>query len=103
MAQIMLDKANFSLIKSQSRLEREQNEMATLLSTFTEVAESQQDQNFFQGNPKKKKRTSSYSNTKVKARNLLTNVSYRRFKQSDLTMQALLLIFYCFWYKILIE
>ena len=103
MAQIMLDKANFSLIQSQSRLEREQKEMATLLSTFTEVAESQQDQNFFQGHPKKKKRTSSYSNTKVKARNLLTNVSYRRFKQSDLTMQALLLIFYCFWYKILIE
>ena len=24
-----------------------------------------------------------YSNTKVKTRNLLTNVSYRRFKQSD--------------------
>ena len=55
MAQIMLDKANFSLIQSQSRLERKQIEMATLLSTFTEVAESQQDQNFFQGNPKKRK------------------------------------------------
>ena len=26
---------------------------------------------------------SNYSNTKVKARNLLTNVSYRRFKQKD--------------------
>ena len=26
---------------------------------------------------------SSYSNTKVKARNLLTNVSYRRYKQQD--------------------
>ena len=34
---------------------------------------------------KKKIRTakSSYSNTKVKARNLLTNVSYRRYKQQD--------------------
>ena len=34
---------------------------------------------------KKRKRTakSNYSNTKVKARNLLTNVSYRRFKQKD--------------------
>ena len=34
---------------------------------------------------KKKIRTaqSSYSNTKVKARNLLTNVQYRRYKQKD--------------------
>ena len=32
---------------------------------------------------KETKRKSDYSNTKVKARNLLTNVSYRRFKQSD--------------------
>ena len=31
----------------------------------------------------KKKRRKDYSNTKVKTRNLLTNVSYRRFKQSD--------------------
>ena len=29
------------------------------------------------------KRRRDYSNTKVKTRNLLTNVSYRRFKQSD--------------------
>ena len=29
------------------------------------------------------KRRKDYSNTKVKTRNLLTNVSYRRFKQSD--------------------
>ena len=34
--------------------------------------------------PKKEmKRRSYYSNTKVKTRNLLTNVSYKRFKQSD--------------------
>ena len=32
---------------------------------------------------KEMKRKSNYSNTKVKARNLLTNVAYRRFKQSD--------------------
>ena len=32
----------------------------------------------------KKKRRKDYSNTKVKTRNLLANVSYRRFKQSDL-------------------
>ena len=29
------------------------------------------------------KRRSDYSNTKVKTRNLLTNVSYRRFEQSN--------------------
>ena len=29
------------------------------------------------------KRRNDYSNTKVKARNLLTNISYRRFKQFD--------------------
>ena len=32
---------------------------------------------------KKLKRRKDYSNTKVKTRNLLTNVLYRRFKQSD--------------------
>ena len=30
-----------------------------------------------------KKKRKNYSNKKVKTRNLLTNVSYRRFKQSD--------------------
>ena len=60
------------------------------MSTFTEGTESQQDQNFSQDDndvpPKKTPKwnsTNNYSNTKVKARNLLTNVSYRRFKQSD--------------------
>ena len=61
--------------------------METLLSTFTENIESQQDQDLSQDDnvvPKKKlKRRKDYSNTKVRTRNLLTNVSYRRFKQSD--------------------
>ena len=61
--------------------------METLLSIFTESIEDQQRLNFSQDNnvvPKKEmKRRSDYSNTKVKTRNLLTNVSYRRFKQSD--------------------
>ena len=87
MAQAMLDQANFSLIQSQSRMEQEQKDMETLLSTFTESIGDQQDQNFSQDDnvvPKKKmKRRKDYSNTKVKTRNLLTNVSYRRFKQSD--------------------
>ena len=89
MAQEMLDQANFSMIQSQSRMEQEQKDMETLLSIFTEnIVDDQQDQNVSQGNnvvPKTKiKQRKHYSNTKVKARNLLTNVSYRRFKQSDL-------------------
>ena len=44
----MLDQANFSLIQSQSRMEQEQKDMETLLSTFTESTGDQQDQNFSQ-------------------------------------------------------
>ena len=61
--------------------------METLLSTFTESIGDQQDQNFSQDDnvvPKKKiKRRKDHSNTKVKTRNLLTNVSCIRFKQFD--------------------
>ena len=63
--------------------------METLLSTFAEKIGSQQYQNFSQDDnnfqKKKRKRTakSNYSNTKFKAKNLLTNVSYRRFNQKD--------------------
>ena len=57
------------------------------MSTFTESIGYQQDWNFSQDDnvvPKKKiKQRKDCSNTKVKTRNLLTNVSYRRFKQSD--------------------
>ena len=31
-----------------------------------------------------------YSNTKVKTRNLLTNVSYRRFKQADFNKKKII-------------
>ena len=45
MAQVMLDETNFSMIQSQSRMEQEQKDMETLLSTFTESAvENQQNQ-----------------------------------------------------------
>ena len=95
MAQAMLDKAKFSLIQSQSRLEQEQKYMATFLNTFTEKIEDQQDLNFSHDNnivPKKEiKRRSDYSNTKVKSRNLLTNVSYRRFKQSEFNNQSFII------------
>ena len=57
------------------------------MSTFSGNIEEQKDLNFSQDNnvvPKNEmKRRSDYSSAKVKARNLLTNVSYRRFKQSD--------------------
>ena len=56
------------------------------MKTFTEENENQQNQNSSPDNsvvPKKVKRRSDYSNTKSKARNLLTNIAYRRFKQSD--------------------
>ena len=88
MAQVMLHFHEFSLMQSenQSIPQHEQKDMETLLSTFTEGTESQQQQNLSQDDnevpPKKRKRnsTTDYSNMKVKARNLLTNVSYRRFK-----------------------
>ena len=87
MVQAMLDQANFLMIQSQNRMEQEQKDIGILLSTFTENTEDNQDLNFSQDNnaiPKKQmKRRNDYSNIKVKIRNLLTNVSYRRFKQSD--------------------
>ena len=81
--------------------------METLLSTFTENIESQQDQNFSQEDnvvPKNKmKIRKDYSNTKIKTRNFLANVSYRRFKQSDLNKSVLLLAFCHFHCKISIQ
>ena len=58
MAQAMLDQANFSLIQSQSRMEQEQKDMETFLSTFIErIVGVQQSQNVSLDNnvvPKKK-------------------------------------------------
>ena len=57
MAQAMLDRTNFLMIQSQSRMEQEQKDMETLLSTFTESIGDQQDQNFSQDDnvvPKKR-------------------------------------------------
>ena len=93
MAQAMLDQMEFTLLQSQNRTEQEQEQLdqetkdlETLLKTFTEETENQQNQNSSQDNnvvPKKVKRRSDYINAKVKARNLITNAAYRRFKQSD--------------------
>ena len=49
MPQAMLDQETFSMIQSQSRMEQEQKDMETLLSTFTENIGDQQDQKFSQG------------------------------------------------------
>ena len=62
--------------------------METVLSTVPEsIVDDQENQNFSQDNnvvPRKKmKQIKDYSSTKVKTRRLLTNVSYRRFKQLD--------------------
>ena len=62
--------------------------MKTLLSTLSEsIVDDQQNQHFSQDNnvvPRKKmKQIKDYSSTEVKTRCLLTNVSNRRFKQSD--------------------
>ena len=89
MAQAMIDQMDFSILQSQNRTEQEQSDqetkdLETLLKTFTEENENQQNQSSSQdNNVVPKKRRSDYSNTKEKARNLLTNVGYRRFKQSD--------------------
>ena len=54
------------------------------MQTFTAENEYQQDQSFSQdNNVDQNKKRAEYSSTKVKARNLLTNVGYRRFKTSD--------------------
>ena len=58
------------------------------MSTFTEsIVDDQENQNSSQDNvvskKKKMKQRKDYSNTKVKIRNLLTNVSYRRFRQTE--------------------
>ena len=96
MEQAMLDQENFLMIQSQSKLEQEQKDLETLLSTFRENEQNQQDLNFSQDNnvvPKKSilKQRSDYSNIKVKTRSLLTNVAYRRFKQSDFNNKSFII------------
>ena len=77
-------------------MEEEQKDMKTLSSTFTKNIGDQQDQNSPQDIsvvPKKKKMKTrkDYSNTKVKTRNLLANVSYRRFKKSDFNKNSFII------------
>ena len=56
------------------------------MSTLTEGLEGQLDPDVFQDDnngQKRAKTTMKYSNTKAKTRNLLMNVSYRRYKPED--------------------
>ena len=90
MAQAELDRAAFNLL-NMNKVEADQKDQQTLQNIFSEEIESQQDLNFsmddnvvdFKKTRSSKKRNTEYSTTKVKARNLLTNVSYRRFKEND--------------------
>ena len=88
MAQAQLDAQNFDL---ESNLDTDQNDQQKLMNTFSNERGSQPDLDFstndndvhFKKESTKKKRNTTHSSTKVKARNLLTNVGYRRFKSSD--------------------
>ena len=88
MTKELLSQIDFSIFQRQSKMEedysQETKDLATLLQTFTAEKESQQDQNSsHDNNVVKPKQKAFYSSTKVKARNLLTNVAYRRYKESD--------------------
>ena len=90
MAQAELDRAAFNLL-NMNKVEADQKDQQILQNIFSEEIESQQDLNFsmddnvvdLKKTSLSKKRNTEYSTTKVKARNLLTNVSYRRFKEND--------------------
>ena len=77
--------------------ELENEHMKKLLSTLMEGLERQLD--FFQDDKdvnKKAKTTTKHSNTKVKTRNLLTNVSYRRYKPEDVEKTNFVIVVFSF-------
>ena len=87
-----IDFPNLTQIQNNQSLmeEVENEEMKKLLSRLLErigLIKSQPDLDFFQDDNDVQKTkttaTTKYSNTKVKTRNLLTNVSYRRYKPED--------------------
>ena len=71
---------------------KEKTDMVKVLNSFN-MLESQQDQDFFQDNndDQKTKKTQKYSSTKVKARTLVTNAPYRRFKSDDFNKSTFVL------------
>ena len=98
----MLDFQNLTQIQRQSLMreeELENKDMKKTLSTLTERLESQLDPDFFQDDndvQKHAKTTTKYSNTKVKTRNLLRNVSYRRYKPEDVEKTNFVNMQFCF-------
>ena len=72
MAQAQLNAVVFTL---ESNTDQEQNSFQTLTMNDNDVHFKKE----------RKTRNTQYSLTKVKARNILTNVGYRRFKESDFT------------------
>ena len=87
-----IDFPNLTQIQNNQSLmeEVENEEMKKLLSRLLErigLIKSQPDLDFFQDDNDVQKTkttaTTKYSNTKVKTRNLLMNVSYRRYKPED--------------------
>ena len=88
MTQELLNQIDFTIFQRQSKMEeeygQETKDLATILQNFTAENKSQQDQNSSQdNNVVESNQRATYSSTKVKARNLLTNVAYRRYKDSD--------------------
>ena len=80
--------------------ELENEDMKKFLSTLREGLESQLDLDFLQDDndvQKKAETTTKYSNTKVKTKNLLRNVSYRRYKPEDVEKTNFVIIVFSFW------
>ena len=99
-----IDFQNLTQIQNNQSLmeEIENEEMKKFLSSLSEgieLIESQPDPDFFQDNndvQTKTKTATKYSNTKVKTRNLLTNVSYRRYKPEDVEKTNLVINVFSF-------
>ena len=89
----MIDFQNLTQIQRQSLMREEELENK-YMSTLKEGLESQLDPDFFQDNndvQKQAKTATKYSNTKVRTRNLLRNVSHRRYKPEDVKEKRTLL------------
>ena len=88
----------FSISKSEQR--GAGKDMQILLNTFSEEIESQQGQDFFQDDnnvlKNKKNVKSNYSSTKVKARNLLTNILNRRYEQKEFNNVSFIVYIFIF-------
>ena len=88
MAQQMIDFQKLTSIQSQNSLEEvlENEELKNFLNQMNQelvVPESQLDPDFSQDYNDVQPKKIKYSSTKVKTRNLLTNVSYRQYNLKD--------------------